>query len=508
MSVKPNIIFFMVDQMGAKWLEQAMGGICELPNLQRLKDLGMTFTNAYSNNPVCCPARATLATGLSNHGHGLISNGYRLNPEIPTFMRTLQTAGWRTGAFGKIHFYPFDSEYYPHPDYREFGWDVVHTTEDNRTGEWHEWIKSQHPEHYEAMVGTNDNWSKELPYFKSYGEEGTNLCEIMDRQKEKRHQVPNAGFECYPLPFPEELSQTNWITDHALEFISSTPEDQALHAHISYVQPHPPFHTPERFLSRVNVDLIPDPIGLAEGLRVAKNWKEARKFYFADFIHIDEQIGRILDLLEERSQLDSTYFVFTADHGEMLHDHGKLSKSHSHYDPVYRIPLIISGPGIERGGECAAITQHEDICPTILDFEESVMDHHPRPVFRKGLENETPLFHGRSLLPWCHGESVEGWRDSALVESFGCLCEGPQSDMIQKSWKKTLVTQDFRYSITVGHNIEELYDLRKDPEELNNVIDDPEYRESKNDMKHQLLNRIMMADFPLPPRDLQVIGAH
>ena len=100
--MKPNIIFFMVDQMGAKWLEAAMDGICDLPNLKRLKDMGVTFNHAYSNNPVCCPARATIATGLSSTAHGLISNGYRLNPEIPTFMRTLQSAGWATGAFGKI----------------------------------------------------------------------------------------------------------------------------------------------------------------------------------------------------------------------------------------------------------------------------------------------------------------------------------------------------------------------------------------------------------------------
>ena len=118
MATKPNVIFFMVDQMGAKWLEAAMSGICDLPNLRRLQCMGVTFTTAFSNNPVCCPARASIATGLTSRGHGLFSNGYRLNPDIPTFMKTLQTAGWRTGAFGKIHFYPFDSEYYPYPDYR------------------------------------------------------------------------------------------------------------------------------------------------------------------------------------------------------------------------------------------------------------------------------------------------------------------------------------------------------------------------------------------------------
>ena len=115
---KPNII----DQMGAKWLEAALNGICDLPNLKRLQSMGVTFTNAFSNNPVCCPARAGIATGLTSRGHGLLSNGYRLNPDIPTFMKTLQMAGWRTGAFGKIHFYLFDSEYYPYPDYTAGMW--------------------------------------------------------------------------------------------------------------------------------------------------------------------------------------------------------------------------------------------------------------------------------------------------------------------------------------------------------------------------------------------------
>lgn len=424
-------------------------------------------------------------------------------------MRTLQSAGWKTGAFGKIHFYPFDSEYYPYPDYREFGWDVVHTTEDNRCGEWHDWIKSEHPEHYEAMVATNDNWAKELPYFDAYGEEKVNLSEIMVREKAKRNIPEATGFECYPLPFPEEISQTNWITDHALEFIKAAPVDEPVYTHISYVQPHPPFHTPERFLEKVNVDRIPDPIGLKEGKKIAAGWKEARRFYFADFMHIDEQIGRVLELLAETGRMDNSYFVFTADHGEMLHDHGRLSKSQNHYDPVYRIPLIIAGPGMAAGTTCDAITQHEDLCPTILDMEPSLMDVHPKPIFRKGLEKETPLFHGRSLMPWCRGGAVENWRTSALVESFGCLCEGPNSDVIPwQSWKKTLVTKAYRYSITVGHDIEELYDLLRDPEELNNVAEVPAYEKILNDIRYKLLNRVMETDYPLPPRDLEVIGAH
>ena len=96
----------------------------------------------------------------------------------------------------------------------------------------------------------------------------------------------------YPLPFPEEISQTNWITNQALSFIDETPVDQPLYTHISYVQPHPQFHPPERFLERVNDDLIPDPVGYGTDHwnRPDKlpNWRYYRKLYFADFIHIDD----------------------------------------------------------------------------------------------------------------------------------------------------------------------------------------------------------------------------
>ena len=90
---QPNIIFFMVDQLAAKWLEAAMDGICDLLNIQRLKSQGASFTNAITSNPVCCAARSTLATGLTARGHGVIENGYQLAPALPTFLRMLQVGG-------------------------------------------------------------------------------------------------------------------------------------------------------------------------------------------------------------------------------------------------------------------------------------------------------------------------------------------------------------------------------------------------------------------------------
>ena len=82
----PTIILFMVDQLSAKWLEIAWAGACPTPNLDRLRARGTTFTNAITSNPVCMPARATLATGLTTRGHGVLENGYQLDPELPTYV--------------------------------------------------------------------------------------------------------------------------------------------------------------------------------------------------------------------------------------------------------------------------------------------------------------------------------------------------------------------------------------------------------------------------------------
>ena len=90
---KPDIIFFMVDQLSAKWIEEPSRKVCPTPHFDKLRARGVSFTRAISSNPICCPTRATLATGLTSRGHGVLQNGYELDPGIPTFMRLLQQGG-------------------------------------------------------------------------------------------------------------------------------------------------------------------------------------------------------------------------------------------------------------------------------------------------------------------------------------------------------------------------------------------------------------------------------
>ena len=148
--VRPDIVFFMLDQLAAKWLDAGRAGAANVPNFERLAGLGTNFTRCITSNPLCCPARATLATGLSTRGHGVLQNGYYLDPSIRTFMQDLQGAGYWTGALGKVHFQPHYSSL--HPDYRPYGFNVQHITEDGRGGEWLNWIRSEHPAYISPSI--------------------------------------------------------------------------------------------------------------------------------------------------------------------------------------------------------------------------------------------------------------------------------------------------------------------------------------------------------------------
>ncbi len=124
-----TVVLIMVDQLVAMWLEVAIrDNIVDLPNFSAMQAQGLTFRNAFTPNPLCAPARASLATGMPTSSHGVSECGYELDPTVPTFMQALQAQGWRTGAFGKLHFLPQVAAV--SPDYHPYGFDVTEVSED------------------------------------------------------------------------------------------------------------------------------------------------------------------------------------------------------------------------------------------------------------------------------------------------------------------------------------------------------------------------------------------
>ena len=507
----------MLDQLSAKWLESPCNGVVATPNIDRLRERGVTFSNAFTSNPICMAARPTMATGLTSRGHGVLTNGYSLDPAHPTFMRALQTGGTRTGAFGKIHFHPHFAGV--HPDYTPFGFDVVRNTEDPRAGEWLDWLGEVHPRFYDAALATI--WPTEIPELKSYGRSGENLSErILKNRDTFSFATPSFPVHprgCYTLPFPEAVSQTAWITDHAIDFIRSTPADQPLYAHISYVQPHSPFCPPEEYMDRVNRDRIPSPCPIewvddangpecfrySEGAHteIPDDWRETRSYYFADIAHLDSKLGMVLDCLVKTGRLDTTYLFFLADHGELLLDHGFTGKAQRHYDACVRIPFILSGPGLSCGNTRDEFVQLEDVYPTVLE-----MAHLPIPeakVMGPYLTEQPELLYGRSIVSLAEGGDAAQWRDSVYIESYNNI-----RTATPVSWARTVRTAEWRYTLYPKGSGEQLFHISVDPDEQNNLADDPDCVDIRNQMRDRLLEHVILQDYPHSTRDLFAIGVH
>ena len=514
---KPNIIFFMLDQLSAKWLEGGSAEACPTPNIDRLRANGVSFSQAITSNPLCCPARATLATGLSTRGHGVLQNGYELDPGITTFMQLLQEAQWRTGAFGKVHLHPHFRSV--HPDYSPYGFDVTHITEDPRAGEWLDWVEQEHPEHYESALATV--WASGIPELRNYGKDGVDVgARIRNIRKQfawATEEFPLNTPGAYTLPFPEPVSQTAWITSHAVDFISKSDPAQPICAHISYVQPHGPFCPPAEYMERIAVGHIPEPVP-AEWARdpgrptcfpetesarpeIPAGWRQRRHYYLADVAHLDHKLGAVIKALEESGRLDNAFILLLADHGELLLDHGFGGKGERHYDACIRVPLIIAGPGLQNGRTRDEFVQLEDIFPTVLEMAGLPL---PEPKVGGPHLKMRPEGHpGRSLLGLCRGEEPRNWRDSAYVESYNNL-----SSSAPAFWARTVRTKDWRYTMYPCDEGEQLFCLTDDPDEQRNLAYDPEYGKIRQQMRDRLLDLVILQDYPHTPRSCYAHGVH
>jgi arylsulfatase A-like enzyme len=210
-----------------------------------------------------------------------------------------------------------------------------------------------------------------------------------------------------------------------------------------------------------------------------------------------------MDALKETNRLDNTYIIFLSDHGELLYDHGFNSKAEKHYDACIRVPLIISGPGLQKDAVCDEFVQLEDLFPTVLDMANQPIPAMPAmgPYLQEPYEDIAAI-PGRSLLPLCRSEQVDNWRKAAYCESYNNI-----NSTDPGQWARTIRTDDYRYTF-YPNNCEQMFDLKKDPDEIHNIVADPDYADIRTDLRDQLMTLIVMQDYPKTRRDLFAIGVH
>ena len=447
-----NILFIMTDQHRGDCIGVAGADWLATPNLDALAKEGVLFSNAFTSVPSCLPARTAILTGKSPWAHGML--GYypvaeRYPYELP---RMFTAAGYRTHAVGKNHFNPIRNKH---------GYETVLLEEG-----WHSVIESEGKCDYQL-------WFEKVAPEKDMNATGL-------------HYTDHRGGRTFM--YADSLHPTYWTAQKAVEFLESYDEDRPWLLKVSFQRPHPPFDPPQQWYDYYsNVDFSMPTIGSWAEEKYAgitgslenntnatlgkfpeEEIHKSRQSYYAAISFVDEQIGRVIQSLRERGELENTLIIFTADHGDMMGDHHIWRKCKPYQGSV-NIPMILRWPNnlpinAERGQIREELVELRDVLPTFLDAaalqkpEEldggSMLDILRDKAWRKQLDLE----HARIYEP-----------DNAWT----CLTDG---------------TYKYIYFTLTGEN--QLFDLSNDPYELFDLANDAENAKLVSEWRDRMIEHL------------------
>ena len=436
----PNILWICTDQQRYDTIGSLNNPHLRTPHLDRLVSQGVAFTHAYCQSPICTPSRASFLTGhYPSTLRNCINGNASWSDARPLVTRLLADAGYDCGLAGKYHLSSAQGRIEPRADdgYREFHW-------------------SHHPP---------DDWPKGHAYADWLKSQGANYTKLHKR----------LGY------IPTELHQTTWCANQAIQFMRQERDRPWLFS-FNCFDPHPPFDPPKEFVDRFDVAKLPGPLfresDLAAQARLAQvnfqskperpeklDCRKHQAMYWAQIELIDQNVGRMLDALEETGQRDNTIVIFTSDHGDATGDHGLRAKGCRFYEGLVRVPLIISCKSRFRSGvRGSALVELTDLAPTLLDAA--------------GVAGSEKM-QGRSLLPILSGTTPADQHRETVRSEYYRVLDGPQT--------YATMIRDGRFKLVAYHglNLGELFDLENDPGEFDNLWDDSNYA----DVRFKLLSR-------------------
>ncbi len=514
----PNVLFIMVDDLNDA--VQALGGHPQAitPNIDRLMNMGVTFTNAHSNAPLCAPSRASMTTGLYPHTSGYFGGlGYdfRKNPvlkDAKTFVEHFRDNGYQVYGTGKIQHHGSpdttvwinkDGEYgYGYPSsFGPYPWDGKDAS---KTGH-----NVPHPGLPAALMeGSQPGNYTDLTI--------TPLSNVPEYAPDPDNGIPGfKGWRLYKKPFyyknaeerdlmPDEL-YANWASEKLQKSY-----DKPFLMCVGFVRPHVPHVAPQKYFdmfpleSVLLAEILPnDTADCAETLvrdynygngrldgidnytqlhKIDNGLKRWTQAYLACVAFVDDQIGKVLDALENSEYADNTIIVLGSDHGYHMGQKNWVYK-HSLWEESTRIPFVWAGPGIVKGAKTNQPTSLIDIYPTLVDLC-SLPPEPNAATNRKKLD-------GNSLRPFLENPESATWSgpDFALtyVSSQSGMVKEASMTSRPQDHHATLRTDRYRY-ILCTNGEEELYDHQADPNEWHNLADSTTFLEIKEELKGKLID--------------------
>ncbi|QGQ96570.1 DUF4976 domain-containing protein [Paenibacillus psychroresistens] len=426
MKNQPNILIIMVDQLRYDCLGFSSMAPVITPHIDALASEGMWFNSAYNHIPVCGPARQSFICGQRPETFGGLWNfslGLKvsaLEPAAYSWARSLQSAGYYNGYIGKWDVHPtYDPTFYGYYVY-------VNSEQIYQT-----WITERYPD----LAYANELFG-----------------------------------EIDPLPLADTRThQTARMTSELLQQLSRS--GSPWHLRVNFKEPHLPCRPTAAFANLYSADSIPEWGSFVETFankpyiqeQQLRNWHVAHygwqdwapivARYYAIISQLDDALGCILKELDTLGESDNTIVIFTSDHGDMCGGHRMMDKHYIMYEDVVKVPLIMRWPGvIAPNSYCDEFVYPLlDLPPSLLEFSGS-----PLPTNHR--------FHGQSIQPLLKATNEITWRDEVVAtyngQQFGLYTQ------------RMIRTRDWKY-VWNTTDVDELYDMQRDPNELHNVISHP-----------------------------------
>jgi choline-sulfatase len=436
--VKPaNLLFFMSDNHARAMMGCSGHPIVQTPTLDSIAADGVRFASAYTASPLCCPARASIATGRFPHQTGYWDNAIVYDGRVPTWMHRLRGAGADVASVGKLHF---------------------RSTEDDNG--FTEELAPMHILGGKGGVSMLLRWSDEEPVNRGQ-------WELYMEQS----GVGNTHYQDYD----REISRLaiDWLRRR------SGGGDRPWALFVSYVSSHPPFTVPRELLERYPADQMPLPpcfrpherpehpslahlrhIMGFQAMSDGETLQHIAACYAALVTHLDQQIGLVLSEARALGLMENTRIVYTSDHGEALGAHGLFGKANL-LEPSAGVPMLISGPGVPRGQVTPRPVSHVDLYPTIL-----------QGFGLKPSGHETTL-PGQSLL-----DDTEP--SAAVFAEYHAAGSRRGGFMLREANMKLI------------HHVDappQLFDLSIDPDETCDLAPDPVHGQRLADLQARLLEQ-------------------
>jgi choline-sulfatase len=425
---KPNFLIIVSDQLSASRLPAYGHKVVRSPNIDRLAAEGVVFENAYTNSPLCAPARATFMSGLLPSRTGAYDNAAEFRSAVPTFAHYLRLEGYRTCLSGKMHF---------------VGPDQLHGFEERLTTDI-----------YPADFGWTPDWSRPN--------------ERIDWWYHNMTSVKQAGIAeiTNQLEYDDEVA---FLAQRRLFDFARYRDTLPFCLTVSFTHPHDPYAARAKFWNQYRDEDIdmpavgPVPLeamdphsrrlfemsAMDDYAITADDVRASRHGYYANITYVDELIGGLLQTLQTGGLAEDTVVILTSDHGDFLGERGLWYKM-SYREPAARVPLIVHAPKRFSPRRVSMPASIADILPTVVDIA--------RPGASAGLARPVD---GGTLLP-----ALEGREDPNRVTLGEYLAEGVHAPMY-------MVRQGHWKLVTCATDPDQLFDMASDPHENRNLAGDP-----------------------------------